>query len=98
MKVTIYVENVRATASYNEPEIISEKEREKIVERDADELLSNEDWVAETLGNNFEVYDLFQAFTDMNKQDEVYSVLKREALGNAEDDFDERWFRIEIEV
>lgn len=98
MKATIYVENVRATGNYNEPEIILESERDKIIARDTDELLDNRDWVSATLANAYDLLDMYKAFTDRGMQDNIYSYLKKEARESAEDDFDERWFCTQIEI
>lgn len=98
MKTIIYIENIRATGSYNTPDVILGDERDKIIAQDVDELLNNERWVAEILDNGYDALEMYKAFTDKAKQDEIYSYLMKEARECAEDDFDERWFRTETEI
>lgn len=98
MKTVIYIENIRATGSYSTPDVIPGDERDKIIAQDADELLNNERWIAEVLDNSYDALEMYKAFTNKAKQDEIDSYLMKEARERAEDDFDEKWFCTEIEI
>lgn len=98
MTINIYIKNIRATGSYNTPDVIKEDEREKIIAQDVDELLANKQWITEILDNGYDALEMYKAFNDKAKQDEITSYLMKEARESAEDDFDERWFRTEIEI